>query len=223
MNAPESEWTDLARDLGLEHCDLKPLEALKVAALDMHGLEPGEEDQLPPEDRSKIQNLERALKMLESLGALSRLAAAGANAGWRSKLLRGEYRGHRVSIHSLEGQESKYGVSLRFSRRLGWGLRIVREGMGHKLGKLLRMTQDLQVDDPTLDPLVLIQADDVESAKDWLTDPGLREDLRDLFQLSEGVEVLDWGLRFQADSGGLTPGRVRSLLDAMLPITAHVR
>lgn len=223
MNAPDSEWTDLARDLGLEHCDLKPLEALKIAALDMQGLEPGEEDQLPPEDRSKIQSLERAMQLLESIGALSRIAELGANAGWRSRLLRGEYRGHRVSIHSLEGQESKYGVSLRFQRRLGWGLRIVREGMGHKLGKLLRMTQDLQVDDPTLDPLVLIQAEDTESAKAWLSDPGLREDLRVLFQLSEGIEVLDWGLRFEAESGGLTPSRVRALLDAMLPITDYVR
>ncbi len=223
MNEPDSDWTDLARELGLEQCELKPLEALKVAALDMHGLDPGQEDQLPPDERTKIQRLEQALQVLESLGAFTSLMAAGPHAGWRSRLLRGDYREHRVSVFSLEGQEANYGVSLRFRRRLGWGLRIVREGFGHKLGKLLRLTQDLQLDDAELDPLVLIQAEDVAGAKGWLGDPGLREDLRDLFQLSEGVEVLDWGLRFQGDSGNLTPGRVRAILDAMLPIATYVR
>lgn len=223
MNTPDADWTELATELGLVHENLKPLEAMRVATLDLQGLEQGQEADLPPEEQQKVQNLERALKMLESVGALAGLAAAGASMGWRSRLLRGEYRGRRVSVHSLEGNVSRCGVTVRFRRRLGFGLRIVRENMGHKLGKLVRMTQDLQVEDSTLDPLVLIQAEDTPGAQAWLSDPALRADLIDLFQLSEGVEVLDWGVRFQDETAGLTPARVRSILDAMLPVTDHVQ
>lgn len=220
MDDANQNWRDCAEELGLELCELEPLEALRLALLDMNGLDPGQEDRLPPEEQSKLSSLQRVLALLEKLGALSRLGETA----WKTTMVRGDYKGNHVSVHSLRiQQEAHTGVSLRFARPLGVGLRIVREGMGHKLGKLLRLTQDLQLDDPVLDPLVLIQAEDVEGARVWLQDEGLREELRDLFQLTEGIEVLDWGLRFQGGQGELTPARVRALLEAMLPIAYHVR
>jgi len=220
MNDQDQNWRACAEELGLELCELKPLEAMRTALLDMNGLEAGQEDQLPPEEQSKIKGLERVLGLLESFGALSRLSETA----WKTTMVRGDYKGNHVSVHSLRvQQESHTGVSLRFARPLGLGLRIVREGVGHKIGKFLRMTQDLQLDDPVLDPLILIQAEDAAGAKAWLQDEGLREELRDLFQLTEGIEVLDWGLRFQGDQGELTPTRVRAVLEAMLPVAYHVR
>lgn len=222
MTISNTNWEACAAELGLELVQLAPLEAVRTASLDMHGLDPGQEDQLPPEEQSKIKHLGTALKLLESFGGLAGLPSGGG--GWQTLMLRGEHQGYRVSVHSVQAnQETETGISLRFPRPLGFGLRIVREGFGHKLGKLLRLTQDLQLEDETLDPLVLIQAEQVEGAKTWLSDPGLREDLRDLFQLSEGIEVLDWGLSYRGDAEEFSPSRVGAVLKAMTPIARHVR
>jgi hypothetical protein len=213
-----NEWKAIAAEVGLELRELSVLDAMGIASLSMHGLDPGQEDQLPEEEQTKLRRFEKALALFESFSGV-KVSQASPTAF----LIHGQYRGHSMSAHSIAGREDpQAGISLRFPRRLGLGLRITREGLGHKLGKFLRLTQDLQLDDPELDPLILVQAEDVEGAQAWLADPGLREDLRTLFELSRGIEVLDWGLRYTVEDGKLTADLLRSVLNAMLPVAAHV-
>lgn len=225
---PEAQGLAIAQAFGLEISQLSPLERVEAALLEQHGLEPGQTERLPAEVRSQVEGFRKLAALQSAAGAMARLfmARAGAGAGFSSGafLARGEYQGYRVSIHCIQrGEEGlATGVSLRFPRPLGLGLRIRREGLAHKLGKLLRLTQDLQVDDPRLDPLVLIQAEDSAGAAGWLGDPGLREDLCVLFELSEGIEVWDWGLRFEGlGEEQFQVARIRAILEAMVPVASY--
>lgn len=219
----EAEGRALAAELGLEFLHLTLEETARAAVLEQHGLDLGQEDRLPPEARQALAVLDnvigkKAASLPGGLGLAGRLfLATGARPGF---LVRGTYQGFHASIYPARGsQGAGRGVSLRFRRPLGFDLRICREGLGHKLGKLLRLTQDLQVADPVLDPLVLIQAEDASAAQAWLADPALREELALLFRLSEGIEVLRWGLRYRTDNDApLIPERVREILDVMCPV-----
>lgn len=206
-----TDWSAVARELDFEVVELPLEEGVRVGFLAEHGLDPGQEDQLEAGARKNLGRALQAVKLLSGVMGLSGLAAT---------FVRGEHRGHVAHLFERQGESPSLGISLRFAQPVGCGLRIVREGLHHKLGKLLRLTQDLQLADPQLDPLVLIQASDEARARDWLANEALRAELIELFQLSEGVEVLDWGLRYTEPRGSLTPARARVLLDAMASAAA---
>ena len=210
------DWSALADELGLELLQLSLEDGVRIGYLAERGLDPDQAESLPPAQRKELGHALKAVSMLAGLAgmALGGLSLAKAN------LLRGEYQGLRAHVFQRRGEHPSIGISLRFAAPVGCGLRIVREGLHHKLGKLLRLTQDLQLADPELDPLVLIQAEDESRARDWLANEALRAELLQLFQLSAGVEVLDWGLRYDEPGETINAGRARAILDAMANVAA---
>lgn len=211
-----SDWQALAEELDLELLELSLEDSVRIGFLAQQGLDPDQAERLPPQKRTELKHALKAVAMLSSLAgmALGGLSLSQAN------LLRGDFRGLRAHVSQQRGEHPSVGVSLRFAQPVGCGLRIVREGLQHKLGKLLRLTQDLQLADPELDPLILIQAEDEQRARDWLANEALRAELLQLFQLSEGVEILDWGLRYDEPGETINAGRACAILDAMANVAA---
>lgn len=147
-----------------------------------------------------------------------RFLAMGAQ--WR---LEGEREGVRVSIHAEARQSGKNSTTYTVVRAYaeddaGFALSVTREGAFFKLGKALFGLEEVQLDDPELDPKVKIKAQDASSARALLCRDEVRRSLLDLCAIKGDFRLSRDRIQWERQGVLTDAAELGAVLDLLLPI-----
>ena len=106
-------------------------------------------------------------------------------------------------------------LTLLFEKSGDIGLSIYKEGFWSRVGKFLG-AQDIQLQNPILDPMVMIKAKDTMKAERILQKTGVQQALISLFQHSDGFEVSDTGIEYKAKGKYLETKTIEALMRRMV-------
>lgn len=105
---------------------------------------------------------------------------------------------------------------VRHSRRIGFALKLTREGVLSRIGKLLGR-KDIEVGDPGFDEKVKVSGRHPRRAAEFLT-PSRRECILRALSADPGLEIREWGLVLER-SGVNRSETIRATLEALVGVS----